>query len=272
MEYSKPGLSQRQRGIVAARISRALLLALLFTAGAAAHAATVVPLNDTGQTLCYDSNAVATTCAAARDDGHYGRDAANVAGVLTKTGAGTKAFDFSKIANNGITLAAGAALGTAATDWACTRDNVTGLTWEVKTSSGLRSNANSYTWYSTDAASNGGDAGTANGGVCTGSNCDTQSFVAAVNAAALCGYSDWRLPNLRELQSLVDLSALVGSATLDSIYFPNTQLKAYWTANTIASPALLGKYAWIVNFSTGRTEKLYTKLAKIYVYLVRGVQ
>ena len=272
MEYSKPGLSQRPGSSAATRISRAYLLASLFTAGAAVHAATVVPLNDTGQTLCYDRNAVATTCAAARDDGHYGRDAANVDGVLTKTGAGTKAFDFSKIANNGTLLAAGAALGTAATDWACTRDNVTGLTWEVKTTSGLHSNANSYTWYSTDATSNGGVAGTANGGTCTGSNCDTQSFVAAVNAAALCGYSDWRLPKLRELQSLVDLSALVGSATVDTTYFPNTMHKPYWTANTIASPALLGRYAWVVDLGLGRTQALGPKLGKTYVYLVRGVQ
>ncbi len=269
MEYSKPGLSQRPGSSAAAWISRALLLALLFTAGAAAHAATVVPLNDTGQTLCYDSNAVATTCAAARDDGHYGRDAANVAGVLTKTGAGVKAFDFSKIANDGTLLAAGAVLGTAATDWACTKDNVTGLTWEVKTTSGLRSSVNTYTWYSADAATNGGNAGTANGGTCSASNCDTQSFVAAVNAAALCGYSDWRLPNLRELQSVVDLSALVGSATVDASYFPNTAHKAHWTANTLAASPV---YAWEVDFSTGRSEISYPKLQGAAVRLVRGVQ
>ena len=217
------------------RFPRTLLFSLLFAAGASAHAA-------------------------------------NAAGVPTKTGVGTKAFDFSKIANNGTTLAAGAALGTAATDWACTKDNITGLTWEVKTTSGLRSSASTYTWYSTDAASNGGNAGVANGGTCTGSNCDTQSFVAAVNAGALCGYSDWRLPNLKDLQTLVDSSAVAGSATLDTTYFPNTSLKAYWTANTIESPPLLGRYAWAVNFGTGRTQMNYTKLAKNYVYLVRGVQ
>jgi hypothetical protein len=68
-----------------------------------------------------------------RQDCRYGRDAAAAAGVLTKTGGGAKGFDYTKIANNGTTLGAGAALGNAPTDWACTKDNITGLTWEVKT-------------------------------------------------------------------------------------------------------------------------------------------
>lgn len=252
------------------RFSRTFLLALLLAVGVAAHAATVVPLNDTGQTLSYDSAGTPVSGVAATDDGRYGRDAANAAGVLTKIGAGAKGFDFSKIANNGTVLASGAALGIAATDWACTRDNVTGLIWEVKTTSGLRSSAHTYTWYSTDAASNGGNAGTANGGVCTGSNCDTQSFVAAVNATSLCGYSDWRMPSLRELQSLVDFSVPgTGAApTLDANYFPNTQISLFWSANNYSSyPA----YAWFVHFYDGHSSAS-VKGGNGYVRLVRGGQ
>jgi hypothetical protein len=247
---------------------------LLVAAGVSAHAATVVPLNDTGQTLCYDSAGTTISCAAATDDGGYGRDAANAAGMLSKTGAGDAGFDFTKIANDGSVLPATAALGVAATDWACTQDNVTGLTWEVKTADGgLRDWNNTYTWYSTDATSNGGNAGTANGGgVCTGNNCNTASFVAAVNATKLCNYTDWRLPSLRELQSLVDFGKFAPppaiAPAIDTTYFPNTQAQYFLTANNYASNS---DYAWLVSFGGGHT--LYdVKLDLNYVRLVRGGQ
>lgn len=254
------------------RFSRTLLLALLLGAGTTAHAATVVPLNDTGQSLCYDSAGATVACTTTgADDGRYGRDAANTAGALTKTGAGTKGFDFTKIANNGTTLAAGAALGAAATDWACTQDNVTGLTWEVKTTNGLRSNAHTYTWYSTDAASNGGNAGTANGGTCqTAGRCDTEKFIADVNVAALCGFTDWRMPSLRELKSLVDFSvpATGAAPAIDATYFPNTQINWFWTANNYSSNLA---YAWYVYLYDGYSDADF-KSASYYLRLVRGGQ
>ena len=54
-----------------------------------------------------------------------GRDASAIAS--TKTGVGGAGFDFTKIANNGDELLPNAALGKGLKDWACTRDNVTGL-------------------------------------------------------------------------------------------------------------------------------------------------
>ena len=243
-----------------------LFLALSFSA----QAATVVPLNDTGQALCYDSAGNPVSCATSKDDGNYGRDAANTATVLTKTGAGSAGFDFTKIANNGTTLAAGAVLGAAATDWACTKDNVTGLTWEVKTTdSGLRDWGNTYTWYSTDGASNGLNVGdntdtTTCGG--TPASCNTEAFVAAVNVDALCGYTDWRMPSLRELKSLVDFS--VAAPTINATYFPNTKVNWFWTANNNSSDSAL---AWIVFFNNG-ISLTGGKSSFSYVRLVRGGQ
>lgn len=200
------------------RFPRVLLLALLFAA-VPVHPA---GLPDTGQDICYNNTVADGVLAAnldsiARDAGthprqdcRYGRDPAAAAGVLTKTGAGVKGFDYTKIANNGATLGAGAALGTATAAWACTKDNITGLTWEVKTatSTDLRYSGHTYTWYSTDGSINGGNAGDTGGNTCSatlpGSLCNTQAYVAAVNAAQLCTYFDWRLPTQRELLTLVD--------------------------------------------------------------------
>lgn len=254
------------------RFSHPLLLALLLVVEASSHAATVVPLNDTGQTLCYDGVGTTVTCTTTgADDGRYGRDAANTAGALGKTGAGNAGFDFTKIANNGSTLAAGAALGAAATDWACTRDNVTGLTWEVKTTSGggdWRDSAHTYTWYSADTASNGGDAGSLGADTCDAwlFQCNTADYVTLINVMALCGYTDWRMPSPNELQSLVDFNVAV--PTIDATYFPNTQSGYYWSANNFSpSPAS----AWGVNFGSGAISSS-NKTLNGYVRLVRGAQ
>src|SRR5689334_20282688 len=91
----------------------ATALAPLSTATLAAQ------LNDTGQTQCFTIAGVAEPCGNGGQDGRYGRDAASGAGAVYKPGAGSAGFDFTKIANSGGTLAANAALGANAGDWAC---------------------------------------------------------------------------------------------------------------------------------------------------------
>ncbi len=55
---------------------------------------------------------------------------------------------YTKIANNGALLPDSAPLGSGQSDWACTRDNATGLIWEVKTAaSGWRDQSKTYTHY-----------------------------------------------------------------------------------------------------------------------------
>lgn len=260
-------------------------LTAVFPFLAASAVAQAGPLNDTGQTLCYNSSGATIPCTAApaADDGRFGRDAAANAGVLPKTGKGAAGFDFTKIDNNGNVLAATATLATttppaASTDWACTRDNVTGLTWEMKTPTAgdLRYTGHTYTWYSTDGASNGGDPGNVGTDTCAGTlsayanQCNTANYVAAVNAAALCGYTDWRLPSLKELQSLVDFSvpATNVAPTIDANYFPNTQINRYWSARNYANDPTK---AWRVHFSGGHSATT-AKGIVYYVRLVRGGQ
>ena len=181
-----------------------------------------------------------------------GRDAQARASTLTKVGSGAASFDYTKVCNSGeiagqVGCPADPALGAGVNDWACTRDNVSGLIWEVKTTdAGLRNAGNTYSWYSTDVASNGGDAGTANGGSCTGSDCDTQAFVAAVNAAGLCGANDWRLPTVQELHSLVHAGR--HSPAIDAGFFPNTPNSWFWSSSPFAEVA---GGAWSVYFGYG---------------------
>ena len=250
----------------------ALLAALTVGLSGTVHAA---GLNDTGITDCWNDSGVVTTGVEAdngthpRQDCRYGRDAAAAAG-MAKVGAGGKGFDFSKIANNGSVLLESAVLGSAATDWACTRDNLTGLIWEVKTASGLRSQSHNYSWYSSNTATNGGSVGTISGGTCaTPGRCDTEKFVADVNAGAgLCGATDWRMPTQNELMSIVDYGRV--NPAIDPTYFPNTPASHFWSASADASSSL-SSFAWHVYFGNGNAFG-YFKYAPDQVRLVRAGQ
>lgn len=130
--------------------------------------------------------------------------------------------------------------------WSCVRDETTGLTWEVKTAlAGLHASANTYTWFSRDEMANMGYEGKRDGGSCTGSACDTESFVAAINTEKLCGYSDWRMPSAQEASTLVDASARFPGPTIPQSYFPNTQSSkiGYWTAAAFDKHRS-GAWAW----------------------------
>ena len=171
-----------------------------------------------------------------------------------KVGGGAAGFDYTKVANNGNDLPASATLGINPTDWACTRDNITGLTWEVKVNDAtqLRHWAWQYTWYNSDASTNGGNAGSTGSNTCNAtlpSNlCNTEAFVTAVDAAALCTYTDWRMPTQRELLTVVH--AGTSGPSIDPTYFPNTSTGGYWSSPSDVSYAL-SAYAWIVGFLNG---------------------
>ena len=237
-------------------------------------------MNDTGQTLCYDASNTGVACSASvggdngvnpRQDGRYGRDAAATASRLTKVGAGSAGFDFTKIANNGSSLPASAALGSGATDWACTKDNVTGLTWEVKTASGLRSNAHTYGWYSTDTATNGGVAGDVGTNTCGGTlsaysnQCNTAHYAAAVNAVGMCGAADWYLPSMRELRSIFHVGTGGDGVTpsIDSVYFPNTARALYLSRTTYPTDTAYANAVHFAGYSTGYFKSLGSNAVRL---------
>ncbi len=90
-----------------------------------------------------------------------------------------------------------------------------------------------------------------------GDSASTQNWEQALAYAEgleLAGYRDWRLPNAKELQSIVDYTRApmaTGSAAIDTNYFAVTETESfYWTSTTHldGAPESLGNYAVYLSF------------------------
>lgn len=80
---------------------------------------------------------------------------------------------------------------------------------------------------------------------------------------SLAGNTDWRLPNRKELQSLVDYERY--NPALDATYFPGVNSSYYWSSTTNASDS---GDAWEVSFYNGNSD--YFKTTLNYVRCVRA--
>ena len=112
------------------------------------------------------------------------------------------------------------------------KDNVTGLEWQQDTAPGT------YTWD------------------------DANSYCANLR---LGGYSDWRLPTVKEWSSLVDCDHY--GPAINSNYFPNTQ-SSYWSCTPYAGDS---GFAWEINSYDGG-ENISYKTSSYFVRAVRGGQ
>jgi hypothetical protein len=243
-------------------------------------------LNDTGVT--WGGNAQTgnnTTCTGAvisAQDCSHGRDAKAVAGTLTKVGSGRAGFDFTKLGSTGNVLSiqnaawviGGTGTESAGTKWSCVRDNVTGLTWEVKTDSGsadsdttdsthtnIHHKNNKYRWGGKTALSR--DYANRQGTHYD----DWTGLVDGTNTENLCGGNNWRVPTAEELESIVDLSII--KLTIDSDYFPDAT--AMVDVYSWSSSPSNNEHAWVLDFYYGDNAQQKRDLS-LFVRLVRFEQ
>jgi hypothetical protein len=126
-------------------------------------------------------------------------------------------------------------VGTTGAEADCITDNLTGLMWVKSPDSTTREWTDALTY---------------------------------ANDLSLCGYSDWRLPNINELESLVNAEWSNIASWLNTQGFSNVLASYYWSSTT-------GAYytgdAWVVGMSYGYVSYGY-KANDFYVLPVRAGQ
>jgi hypothetical protein len=151
-------------------------------------------------------------------------------------------------------------------------DNNTGLMWEKKDDSGgIHGQDNGYTWGITHTPY------TMNGTMVT-------EFLATLNTEpCFASHCDWRIPNVKELQSIVDYEIPYPGPTVNAAFHnvagcpgcTDVRLAScsctyawdYWSSTTYRSVPF---YAWHVDFGFGTVSGLGLKFYDQYVRAVRG--
>jgi len=179
-----------------------------------------LPVADTGQTSCYETNDNWTT-------GQAAADCTTATGGFTLPLGQDGAFSDIPFARS---FTGPTQHGTFTNDYTTT-DNVTGLVWKTCTEG--KSDATCATGAATTAT-----------WIAAGRQC--RALNEANSGAGYAGRRDWRLPTKKELESIPNYQ--VFNPSIDTVSFPSTDLSDYWTAST--SFAIQSR-AWLVTFNAG---------------------
>ncbi len=136
-------------------------------------------------------------------------------------------------------------VGSASTN--CVSDKLTGLMW-VKDLNTVRI---------TNGLPNGG---------LTSWQIALDSVKQANATAGYCGYTDWRLPNVNELKSLINYGKPIIANWLNIEGFVNVKAGNYWSSTSFAPNT---NRAWDVHFESGNVSA-HLKADRYYVWPVRG--
>lgn len=84
------------------------------------------------------------------------------------------------------------------------------------------------------------------------------SALAFAENLTLAGYSDWRMPNVKEMQSLLDITRATATTAANAVapvnrtLFPAAPATTYWTSTALRSPQTPTQ-AWVVEFGVNTT-------------------
>jgi hypothetical protein len=97
---------------------------------------------------------------------------------------------------------------------------------------------------------------------------DALDYVVCLNTNRYLGYSDWRLPNSRELFSLVNCDSPSSAVWLNTQGFSNVQEDDYWSSSSYSYSTA---YAWSVHMTYSEIGAYDNKLSNTrYVWPLRG--
>ena len=238
--YYEKGLAKRYTTLTTGGYSGTVNIDLIHVTAATIAFAATTPgtITDSGNALAmFKDGETLIITGSASNDGTYTVSTGNVAGTIRTTEAT-------------LLEAAGATVSIAkreAHSNNCVLDNNTGLMWSRYTSSTSK-------------------MGTDGNGKMpwTGQLYDIFQYVAAAKVASLGGYSDWRVANIAELESLL--------TDIDRV--PNTTAFSSWpTSEVVSSTTATATYVWSISVLPGvQVGTCYPifKTTSQYCALVRG--
>lgn len=116
--------------------------------------------------------------------------------------------------------------------WALVRDNVTGRIWEAKADDGsIHDKDNLYTYT------------------------EAETYVEALNRIKYGGRDNWRIPNLKELASIIDFSKNLPA--VNTGYFPDQHPSFYWSSTVCLDDP---DFVWGVMFHSGQEINHYKRI------------
>lgn len=99
----------------------------------------------------------------------------------------------------------------------CVFDKVTGLMWNRESSKLIYgTGAQGLLWDDT-----------------AGNNEDIFEYCDQANASALSGFTDWRVPNIRECFSILSFESVAAGATVNQTVFPTIANVAHWSSTSV---------------------------------------